>query len=94
MLASYSRKLPKAYRVVGVESLVAVMALSFALDIGISRAILEDDSWEVFKALTDEKPALTSLGILINYFTFTLRERVILLLIVWLDMLLDRKSVV
>ena len=93
MLASYSRKLPKAYRAVGVESLVAVMALSFALDIGISRAILEDDSWEVFKALTDEKPALTSLGILINYFTFTLRERVILLLIVWLDMLLTYQTI-
>ena len=93
MLASYSRKLPKAYRAVGVESLVAVMALSFALDIGISRAILEDDSLEVFKALTDEKPALTSLGILINYFTFTLRERVILLLIVWLDMLLTYQTI-
>ena len=42
------------------------MALSFALDIGFSRAILEGDSWEVFKALTDEKPALTSYGLLVN----------------------------
>ena len=42
------------------------MALSFALDIGFSRAILEGDSWEVFKALTDEEPALTSYGLLVN----------------------------
>jgi len=42
------------------------MALSFALDIGISCAVLEGDSWEVFKALIDEEPALTSYGLLVN----------------------------
>ena len=32
----------------------------------ISCAVLEGDSWEVFKVLTDEEPALTSYGLLVN----------------------------
>ena len=66
VITSYSRKLPKVYRAIEVESLAVAMALSFALDIGFSRAVLEGDSWEVFKALTDEEPALTSYGLLVN----------------------------
>ena len=52
---------------------------------------LKGDSWEFFKALTDDEPALTPHGllvlrccleILINYFTLILVEKVTLLLIV------------
>lgn len=42
------------------------MALSLASDIGISCAVLEGDSWEVFKTFTDDEPALTSYGSLFN----------------------------
>ena len=66
VITSYSRKLPKVYRAVEVESLAVAMALSFALDIGISCFVLEGDSWEVFKALTNEEPTLTSYGLLVN----------------------------
>ena len=66
MIASYSKKLPKAYKAVEVEPLAEAMALSFALDIGISCAVLEGGSWEVFKVLTDEEPGLTSYRLLVN----------------------------
>lgn len=56
----------QAYSGVEVEALAAAMALSFALDIGISRAVLEGDSWVVIKALMDDDSALASYGLLVD----------------------------
>ena len=50
VIVSYSRKLPYAYSAIEVESLVAAMALSFALDIGISCAVLEGRFMGIFQS--------------------------------------------
>ncbi|KAL0016646.1 hypothetical protein SO802_003715 [Lithocarpus litseifolius] len=49
-----------------IEALAAGWALSFALDVGVNRAVLEGDSWSVIKGLKEEERLLIPLGLLIE----------------------------
>ena len=51
MLASCLKLIPSAHSGEEIEAQAAAFALSFATDIGSSRAVLEGDSWTVFRAL-------------------------------------------
>lgn len=51
VLASCLKLIPSARSVEEIEAQAATFALSFAMDIGFSRAVLEGDSWTVFRAL-------------------------------------------
>ena len=66
VIASCSKKLQQAYNSAEVEALAVAMALSFAADIGINRAILEDDSLDVITALSQDAPKMSSIGPWIN----------------------------
>ena len=49
-----------------IEALAAGFALSFALEVGVKRAILEGGSLSVIKGLVEEKRLLVPLGLLIE----------------------------
>ncbi|XP_075635214.1 uncharacterized protein LOC142607567 [Castanea sativa] len=66
ILASCSKKLPKAYSGEEIEALAAALALSFASDIGFSRAFLEGDLWTVYRALMGDDYSMASFGLLIK----------------------------
>ena len=57
---------PQAYKLVEIEALVATQALQFGLEIGIDRAIVEEDSIVVMKALANKPRNMTSYGVLIQ----------------------------
>lgn len=93
VIASCSQRLSQAYSSDEVEAFVAAKTLSFAAEIGITKAVLEGDSLTIIKALSIDHWSLSSFGpliddakfvqlILINCFTLMSRENVILLLIV------------
>ena len=67
VIASCSKKLRQAYNSSKVEALAAARALSFAADIGINKAILEGDSLEFIKALSEYDTTLSSIGPWIEY---------------------------
>ena len=62
VLASSSKKLPHALTGSEAEALAAVTALYFANELGVNKAVLEGDSMEVIKALTQTKRILSSIG--------------------------------
>lgn len=62
VIASCSKLLPQAYHASEVEALVAVQALVFAQEVGVSKAILEFDSAVLMKASTCAEVLLTSYG--------------------------------
>ena len=62
VIASCSKKLQQAYSSSEVKTLAAATALSFAADIGINKAILEGDSLEVIRALSQDATTLSSIG--------------------------------
>ena len=66
VIASWSQILPQAYSVEEIEALAAAKALSFAAEIGVSRAVLEGDSLVVIKALSDESVSLAPFGLLVE----------------------------
>ena len=49
-----------------IEAMAAACALSFALEVGVKRAILEGDSLNVIKGLMKEETMLVPLGLLIE----------------------------
>ena len=49
-----------------IEAMAAGCALSFALEVGVKRAILEGDSLSVIKGLMEEERMLVPLGLLIK----------------------------
>ena len=49
-----------------IEMMAAGCALSFALEVGVKRAILEGDSLNVIKGLMEEETMLVPLGLLIE----------------------------
>ncbi|KAL0011643.1 hypothetical protein SO802_006751 [Lithocarpus litseifolius] len=49
-----------------IEAKAACWALSFALDVGVKRAVLEGDSLVVIKGLREEERMLTPMGLLIE----------------------------
>ena len=62
VLASCSKIVQQAYNSSEIEALAAATALSFAIDIGINKAILEGDSLVVIKALNEHDAPLSSIG--------------------------------
>ena len=62
VITSFSKKLQQAYSSSEVKALVAATALSFAADIGINKAILEGDSLEVIRALSQDATTLSLIG--------------------------------
>ncbi|KAK9991532.1 hypothetical protein SO802_026517 [Lithocarpus litseifolius] len=58
--------LVNAYSGDEVHALAAAMTLSFASNIGISRAVLKGDSWVVIKALMEDNFSLASFGFLVE----------------------------
>lgn len=49
-----------------IKALAVAKALSFALELGITKAVLEGDSLVVFKALIDEDSSLAPYGLLVE----------------------------
>ena len=49
-----------------IEAMAAGCALSFALEVGVKQAILEEDSLSVIKGLMEEERMLVPLGLLIE----------------------------
>ena len=62
----YHLYLPQAYHVEEVKAQATAKALSFAREIGVSKAILEGDSLVLIKALADENNSLASFGLLVD----------------------------
>ena len=62
VLVSCSKKIPHALMGSKAEALAAVTALSFATELGVDKAVLEGDSMEVIKALTQTERTLSSIG--------------------------------
>ena len=62
----YHLYLPQAYHVEEVKAQATAKALSFAREIGVSKAILEGDSLVLIMALADENNSLASFGLLVD----------------------------
>ena len=62
VIASCSEIVQQAYNSSEIEALAAATALSFAIDIGINKAILEGDSLVVIKALNEHDAPLFFVG--------------------------------
>ena len=65
-LASCSEILSKAYTSNEVEAIAVANALSFAKDLGFTKAVLKGDSLVVIKALLDEDGYLAPYGLLVE----------------------------
>ncbi|KAL0004830.1 hypothetical protein SO802_012391 [Lithocarpus litseifolius] len=66
VIASCSKLIHQQLDCSEIEAFAAGWALSFALDVGVNRAVLEGDSWSVIKGLMEEERLLTPLGLLIE----------------------------
>ena len=64
VLASFSQKIPPAYKVEEIEALVALNALSFAFKLGFHSTILKGDSLGLTQALKSEERSLSPTGLL------------------------------
>ena len=64
-MASLSQQIPLPATVAQVEALAARRATEFALEIGITQAIIEGDSDIIFKDLISPEPSLALHGHLI-----------------------------
>ena len=63
-MASCSEKIDQAYKLEEIKALVALMAVSFALELGFRSAILEGDSLGLIKALKAAECFLSPTGLL------------------------------
>ena len=66
VITSCSKKFPHAYSGSDIEAMTAAMTLPFALDIGITHAVLEGDSWAVIRALMEDDCSLAPFGLLVE----------------------------
>ena len=66
VMASMSQQIPLPATVAQVEALAARRATEFALEIGITQAIIEGDSDSIFKDLINPEPSLALHGHLIQ----------------------------
>ena len=66
VLASFSKKIPQAYKPDEIETLAAMIALSFQHELGFRRAILEGDSLGFIHAWKSQVHSLAPLGLLIE----------------------------
>ena len=65
-IASCSQNLPHAYSSDEVEALTSAKALSFAVEIGITKVVLEANSLTIIKALSIDHRSLSSFGPMID----------------------------
>ena len=66
VIASYSKLVHQQLCSNNIEAMAAGCALSFALEVGVKQAILEEDSLSVIKGLMEEERMLVPLGLLIE----------------------------
>ena len=66
VLASFSQKIPQAYKAKEIEVLAALNALSFAFELGFRSTILKGDSLGLIQALKSEESSLSPTGLLIE----------------------------
>ena len=66
VIVSCSQRLPQAYSSNEVEALAIAKAVSFAAEIGITKAVLEGDSLTIMKALSSDHSSLVSFGLMID----------------------------
>ena len=66
ILASFSQKIPQAYKAEVIEALAALNALSFAFELGFRSTILKSDSLGLTQALKSEEHSLSPTGLLLE----------------------------
>ena len=66
VLASLLQQVPQAYSLEVIEALAASKALQFASDIGITEAVLEEDSQVLRSRLINDRKVLSYSGLLID----------------------------
>ena len=66
MIASCSKPVHQELCIADIEVIAAGWALSFALDVGVKRAVFEGDSLTVIIGLMEEQRLLVPLGLLIE----------------------------
>ena len=71
VITSCSQRLSQAYSSTDVEALAAVKAVSFAVEIGITKAVLEGDSLTIMNALSSDHHSLAPFGLIINDVKFS-----------------------
>ena len=71
VIASCSQRLPPVYSSNEVEALATAKAVSFAAEIGITKAVLEGDSLTIMKALSSDHRSLSSFGLMIDDVKFS-----------------------
>ena len=71
VIASCSQRLSQAYSSTDVEALAAAKAVSFAAEIGITKAVLEGDSFTIMNALSSDHHSLAPFGLIINDVKFS-----------------------
>ena len=71
VIASCSQRLFQAFNSVDVEALAAAKAVSFAAEIGITKAVLEGDSLTIMNALSSDHLSLATFGLILNDIKFS-----------------------
>ena len=71
VIASCSQWLSQAFSSVDVEALAAAKAMSFAAEIGITKAVLEGDSLTIKNALSSDHLSLATFGLILNDVKFS-----------------------
>ena len=71
VITSCSQRLSQAYSSTDVEALAAAKAVSFAAEIGITKAVLEGDSFTIMNALSSDRHSLALFGLIINDVKFS-----------------------
>jgi len=71
VIASCSQRLPPVHSSNEVDALAAAKAVSFAAEIGITKAVLEGDSLTIMKALSSDHRSLSSFGLMIDDVKFS-----------------------
>ena len=66
VLASFSRKIPQAYKAKVIKVLATLNALSFAFELGFRSTILKGDSLGLTQALKSEECSLSPTGLLLE----------------------------
>ena len=74
VIASCSEQLSQAYNGNEIEALAAAKAVSFAAEIGITKAVLEGDSLTIMKALSSDHSSLAPFGLLIDDVKFSAKN--------------------
>ena len=66
VMASLSQQIPLPTTVAQVEAMAVRKAIEFAMELGITQAIIEGDSETIYKDLSNPSPSLALQGLLIQ----------------------------